>query len=108
MTFILINILWQSVFKDNDELRNVGFIPGILWILHETTYLYYPNNLLECTQGLFILISVILIIKGLQKENYSSYAFMVIAEISLMLSFLSKGFTGLYALKLLFIISFFN
>ncbi len=98
MTFILINILWQSVFKDNDELRNVGFIPGILWILHETTYLYYPNNLLECTQGLFILISVILIIKGLQKENYSSYAFMFIAGISLMLSFLSKGFTGLYAL----------
>jgi 4-amino-4-deoxy-L-arabinose transferase-like glycosyltransferase len=98
ITLILIHILWRVLLVNKPQYKNFGFIPGILWILHETTYLYYPNNLLECTQGVFILITVILIIKGLHNLNNFSYLYMSIAGISLILSFLSKGFTGLYPL----------
>ena len=98
ITLTLIIILWRLLFRDSPELRSFAFMPGILWIIHDTTYLYYPNNLLECTQGVFILISVIFIVKGIQEANKRSYLFMFLAGISLIFSFLSKGFTGLYPL----------
>jgi 4-amino-4-deoxy-L-arabinose transferase-like glycosyltransferase len=103
LTIILIRILWRTLFTDKPEFRNLGFIPILLWVLHETTYLYYPNNLLECTQGVFILLSVILILTGLREENFLSYLYIFLAGISLILSFLSKGFTGLYPLITIFI-----
>ena len=37
LTLILIITLWRTLFGDMPELKNHGFIPGILWILHETT-----------------------------------------------------------------------
>jgi 4-amino-4-deoxy-L-arabinose transferase-like glycosyltransferase len=98
LTIILIRTLWRVLFIDNPELKNLSFVPVIVWILHEATYLYYPNNLLECTQGVFILISVVLILKALHDLNNRSWLYISIAGISLILSFLSKGFTGLYPL----------
>jgi 4-amino-4-deoxy-L-arabinose transferase-like glycosyltransferase len=98
LTLIGINILWKTIFRDKPELKDYGFIPCILWILHEPVYLFYSNNMLECSQGIFILISVILILKGLKNSNKSSYLFIFLAGISLIFSFLSKGFTGLYPL----------
>lgn len=103
ITLTLIIILWRLLFRDRPELKSFAFVPGILWIIHDTTYLYYPNNLLECTQGVFILISVILILKGIQDANKRSYLYMFLAGISLILSFLSKGFTGLYPLMAIII-----
>ncbi len=98
ITLILIIILWRLLFRDEPELKSFAFLPGILWVIHDTTYLYYPNNLLECTQGVFILISVILILKGIQNANNLSHLYMFLAGISLILTFLSKGFTGLFPL----------
>lgn len=98
LTFLLIHILWSILFGDNKQVKYLSFIPCLLWSLNETTYLYYPNNLLECTQGLFILTSVIFILKGIRDDNKRSYLFMFLAGISLILSFLAKGLTGLYPL----------
>jgi len=106
LTLALIIVLWKTLFSDNPELKNYGFIPGILWVLHETTYLFYPNNLLECSQGVFVLISVILILRGLKNDNSSSYLFIFLAGISLILAFLSKGFTGLFPLITILIYAF--
>ena len=98
VSFLLIHILWNILFRDSKQIRHLSFIPCLLWILHETTYVYYPNNLLECSQGLFILTSVIFILKGIRDENNLSYLYMFLAGISLILSFLAKGLTGLYPL----------
>jgi 4-amino-4-deoxy-L-arabinose transferase-like glycosyltransferase len=98
LSFLLIHNLWSILFKDNKQVKYLSFIPCLLWILHETTYMYYPNNLLECSQGLFILTSVIFILKGIRDENNLSYLYMFVAGISLILSFLAKGLTGLYPL----------
>ncbi len=98
LTLIGINILWKTIFRDKPELKDYGFIPCILWILHEPVYIFYSNNMLECSQGIFILIAVILILKGLKNSNKSSYLLIFLAGISLIFSFLSKGFTGLYPL----------
>jgi len=98
LTLILINNLWKVLFKDSPELKRLGFIPCILWILTESTYIFYPNDLLECTQGIFVLISVILVLKAIKDENSISYFYIFLSGISLIGSFLSKGFTGIYPL----------
>ena len=98
LTLLLINTLWKTIFRDKPELKYYGFIPCILWILHEPIYLFYSNNMLECSQGIFILLSVILILKGLKNNNKASYLLIFLAGISLIFSFLSKGFTGLFPL----------
>lgn len=98
LTLIGINILWKTIFRDKPELKGYGFIPCILWILHEPVYVFYSNNMLECSQGIFILSAVILILKGLINSDKPSYLFIFLAGISLIFSFLSKGFTGLYPL----------
>jgi 4-amino-4-deoxy-L-arabinose transferase-like glycosyltransferase len=103
LTVLLIHLLWKELFRNNPELIYLSFIPCILWILSDTTYLYFTNNLLECSQGLFILLAVLLILKGIHINNFYSYLLIFIAGLSLMLSFLSKGFTGLYPLIMIII-----
>lgn len=98
LTIVLIHFLWKELFKYNPDLSKLGFIPCILWILNDNTYLFYPNNLLECSQGVFILIAVLFILKAIHVKNTYSYFFIFISGLCLILSFLSKGFTGLYPL----------
>lgn len=106
LTLLLIISLWRVIFKERADLKPFAYIPCILWMLIETVYLFYPNNMLECSMGIFTLISVILILKGISNNNQSSYLYIFLAGISLSLAFLSKGFTGLYPLIAILIYAF--
>lgn len=103
LTLLLIFKLWRTLFRDRAELKDLAYIPGILWILFETVYLFYPNNMLESSMGVFTLSSVILIIRGLQLKNSFTYLFLVLAGLCLISAFLCKGFTGLYPLSAILI-----
>jgi 4-amino-4-deoxy-L-arabinose transferase-like glycosyltransferase len=98
ITLLLINSLWKHLFPKDDEFRKMGYIACLIWLLCETVYIYYPNNLLECTQTVFILSAVILILKGLKPNSNFSYILFTVSSIFLVLSFLSKGLAGLFPL----------
>ncbi|APG64572.1 hypothetical protein LPB136_03960 [Tenacibaculum todarodis] len=99
----LIKLLWSAIFYANKESQKLWFIPVLLWFLCEVVYLMYTNNVLECTQEIFILLSIILILKGIRKEKYS---FFFLAGICVLLSFLSKGITGIFPLIAVVLYSF--
>lgn len=97
-TMWLIQSIWKQLFYKNDDKRELGYVPCLLWLFHESVYIYYPNNLLECTQGIFILLSILFILKGLHSTNNKALIYLSASGVFLLFSFLSKGFTGLFPL----------
>ena len=98
LTMLMIHKVWREINFDNEKLKKLSFVPLILWFLCERTYVNFPNNLLECTQGVFILSSILFILKGIRFNNRKSNILFLIAGLFLALSFLSKGYTGLFPL----------
>ena len=98
LTMLMIHKVWREINFDNEKLKKLSFVPLILWFLCERTYANFPNNLLECTQGVFILSSILFIFKGIRFNNRKSNVLFLIAGLFLALSFLSKGYTGLFPL----------
>lgn len=98
LTLLLIHVLWKQIFREQKSLQAYSYLPMLLWIVHDTTYLYYTNNLLECTQGVFVLLSVIALLNGVQSPSKVRYLYLGSAGMLLFAAFLSKGFIGLYPL----------
>lgn len=66
LTIYLINILWKEIFTENDELRLMGWLPVLLWILNPTCFFSYRNVMQENTMGIFTMIAVLFIIKAMK------------------------------------------
>lgn len=81
--------------------RRSGWIPLILWLLIPAVSLNSHENMLECTMGVFVLASVVLMIRG-------GWWRMVLAGLMLLCAFLSKGFVGLYPLVFPFVLFLFR
>lgn len=93
----LIVRLWTTLGFE----RRTGWLPLLFWILVPAVSLNSHENMLECTMGVFVLLAVILMLRG-------KWWRMVLAGLSLLAAFLSKGFTGLYPLALPFVLFLFR
>lgn len=106
---LLIFIIWKQIFKKNTELKALGWIPILLWIIMPVCSWSYQNNLMENSMGVFTLLSVLFSIRGLENKKHNLLNF-VLAGIFIFLAFMSKGIPGLFPLicVLLYAISFQN
>jgi len=95
-SFLIIQI-WKYVFRDQENMQGMWFLPLILWILNEVTWLYYPANVLEPTLGVFTLGSIYCFIQTTDKNlTVSKIMLITFGSILILGAMLCKGFVGLF------------
>ncbi len=99
----LIVFIWRKTFYLQVKLRDLWFIPLLLWQLNLANYYYLSANLLESPLIIFNLLTIIFLWKV--AEGKKVFLNLIIAALLLVLSFLTKGFVGLFPLAFLAIYS---
>lgn len=92
-TFIICGILLVLIWKRLGGECKTGWIPLMLWILIPKIWWACSNNILENTMSIFLCVSVLFYLISIEKYRFPMIA---LGGISLLLGFLSKGFTALY------------
>ena len=95
----LIIFLWRKTFYLRPELKKLWFIPLLLWQVNLANYYYLPANLLESPLIIFNLLTIYVLWKV--GEGQKVFLNLLIAGLLLVLSFLTKGFVGLFPLAFL-------
>lgn len=95
----LMIFIWRKVFQFRPELKNLWFIPLLLFQVNLANYYYLSANLLESPLIVFNLMTIIVLWKVAEGKNVLVY--LLIAGFLLVLSFLTKGFVGLFPLAFL-------
>ena len=94
LSSIAILLIWNQLFKKT-EYKNWGWVPLLFWIITPIINWSFKNNLLENTLSVFTLFGVLFQILFIRKNKYS---FLILASLSIVLGFLSKGFVALFPL----------
>lgn len=84
--------IWQRL-QPGEEGRQTGWFPLFLWITVYSITWAFMNNMLENTMMLFTSGAVWFILKSRERKRF---LYLALAGLALFLSFLCKGFTGLY------------
>lgn len=95
ITAALINLLWKEIYRNENSLKRLGWLPIILWITIPVCFWSYTNNMHENTMGIFTLSSVLLIYKASQSEKFQIMA-CILAGIFILMATLSKGLPGFF------------
>ncbi|MFH1004774.1 MAG: glycosyltransferase family 39 protein [Bacteroidota bacterium] len=95
----LIIVLWRILFRDEKEIKQIAWLPVLLWITIPICFWTYSNNMLENTMTIFDLLSVIFIIKFFHRKNL---LLLLFAGIFIFLASLTKGFQGMFPLCTIF------
>jgi len=95
ITAFLMILLWKEITKNNVEMRNYSWLPILLWIIVPVAYWTFQNNMQENTMGIFSLLAVFLIIRGLTIDKYA-FVYMCAAGVMVFLASLSKGLPGIF------------
>lgn len=101
ITAFLIHKLWKLVTKSLLEYYGMSYLAILLWISIPVCFWSYSNNMHENTMGIFIALSVYLILKALQIGKHQ-YGYFLVAACSIACAFLCKGFPGLFPIGIPF------
>jgi hypothetical protein len=97
LTALFIVLIWRKINKNN-RYRELYWLPVLFWITIPEVFFSFNNNLLENTMGLFSISAVYVLHFSLGQAWWKRIVSFIAASILLCLSFLSKGFPGLYPL----------
>lgn len=100
IAFMLIILVWKTLFSKQTELHHFWWIPVLFWIWIPMTSWCYQNNLLENTMVMFDLLACLCLLKFL-KNNKHKYLYFVLASLSVFAAFLSKGIPGIFPLVII-------
>jgi len=95
----LIVVLWRIVFKNENELRQVSWLPVFLWITIPVCFWAYSNGVMENTMSIFDLLAVIFIVRFFQVK---SPVLIILSGIFIFLASLTKGIQGMFPLVAIF------
>ncbi len=95
ITAMLINILWKSIYRNNEQTRRMGWLPILLWITIPICFWSYSNNMHENTMGVFTLLAVLLTYNTLQSDKQGVVR-MILPGIFIFLATFSKGLPGFF------------
>lgn len=99
ITSVLIIVLWRMIFRNENEIKKLSWLPVLFWITIPVCFWSYSNNVLENTMGIFDLLALILIIRFFQNQ---SPMFLILSGILIFLASLTKGFQGMFPLAGIF------
>ncbi|MBO7616961.1 MAG: glycosyltransferase family 39 protein [Bacteroidales bacterium] len=91
LSALLIALIWK---RTTNNLR-WAWLPLLFWLAMPLVTWSVTNNLLENTMSVFVLLSVYLMIISYQRNHKF---WLMLSAVTLLLAFLSKGFTGLFPL----------
>ena len=95
LAFLFIGLLIALIWKRTTNNLRWAWLPLLFWLVMPLATWCATNNMLENTMSVFVLLSVYLMIVGYQR-NHKIWLFL--STFTLLLAFLSKGFTGLFPL----------
>ena len=95
LAFLFIGLLIALIWKRTTNNLRWAWLPLLFWLVMPLATWCATNNMLENTMSVFVLLSVYLMIVGYQR-NHKIWLFL--SAFTLLLAFLSKGFTGLFPL----------
>jgi 4-amino-4-deoxy-L-arabinose transferase-like glycosyltransferase len=98
---ILVMVIWKLIYQDKPEEKKISWLPFLLWIMPPVCFWSYANNMEENTMGIFILLSVWSVLKGLQQDGNLIY--LIAGGLCIFLSSFCKGIQGMFPLALPFI-----
>lgn len=98
---LLIIRLWKVFYRNDDETKNIGWLPVLLWIIVPVCFWSFTNNLLENTMSVFDLLAMIFIVKYLLQNQY--FSFLLCAGIFIFLATFTKGVQGSFPLAAFFL-----
>ena len=102
ITALLINSLWKSVYKHDEKLKRMGWLPILIWITIPDCFWSYSNNMHENTMGIFILLSVLLTWKFLESNN-ENFISLILSGSCIFMATFSKGIPGLFPVTVPFL-----
>lgn len=94
--FFIVRI-WKLATKHNLSLHKLSWLPVLVWVSIPIVFRSYQMNIQENTMGIFILLSVYMVLKGLENRTYS-FLYIILGGIFIFLATLSKGITGSFTL----------
>jgi len=89
----LIHLLWKQFANEQDKKHS--WLPIFCFVLIPIASWVFQNNMIEELLSVFTLISVIFIVKSLQK-NKINYLFLILAGFFIFFATLTKGFPGIF------------
>ena len=95
ITAALITVLWKEIYKKDNSVRKLGWLPIVFWITIPVCFWSYSNNMHENTMGIFTLCSVIFIFKVLQSPKIE-FIKCILAGVFVFLATMSKGIPGFF------------
>jgi len=95
ITALLIIILWRDIFKSDEKIRDLSWLPLIFWMSIPTWFWSYSNNMMENTLTIFDLSAVLIIYRALESGKRQTVS-MIAAGFFVFLATLSKGVPGLF------------
>ena len=107
LTAFFIFKIWIKI-SYSKEIKKLYWLPILLWITVPRCFWAYNNNMLENTMGLFSIASLYCLLSALNKKLYKQVLLFIFSGTLMLLSFLSKGFPGLFPLAFFLLYSFVN
>ncbi len=99
ITAVLIAFLWKIIFKRENEIKLIGWLPVLYWITIPVCFWAYSNGVLENTMSVFDLLAVICIVKFFESNGY---LLIIFSGIFIFLASLTKGIQGVFPLVTFF------
>jgi len=96
----LIIVLWRIIFKNENEIKKLSWLPVLFWITIPVCFWAYSNNMLENTMGIFDLFAIIFLIRFFQNQ---SLGWIILSGIFIFLASLTKGFQGMFPFAAVFL-----
>ena len=97
LMLLLILLNWNLIFRENENIKKLGWLPIFFWIITPECFWGARNNVMENTMGLFTLLASYFVLKGLWAKSRILLN-MTIAGIFIFLATFSKGAPGLFPL----------
>ncbi|MBK8622086.1 MAG: glycosyltransferase family 39 protein [Saprospiraceae bacterium] len=98
LNIYFIRVLWKEVYLAANSYSKMWWLPVFFWIIIPVCFWSFRNNMIENTMGVFILISVIISIKSIQKENF--WLGWITSGLFIFLASFSKGVPGFFPIVL--------
>jgi len=93
----LIIALWKLLVGDNRQLRRLGWLPVLFWVMNPQVTWAYANNMLENTMTIFSLTAVVFLLRSCRTDK-GWLLNQVLGTVAILASILTKGSVGLFPL----------
>jgi len=97
-TIFLIIKIWFLLFNNHKEYKKLFYFPLLIWMVNFEVFFAYPNNLIECTLTVFLLIAIYYLLKSIVFNNWKSHTYIFVSSLFIFAGFLTKGLVSLFPL----------